>query len=283
MALSGIKQLVDSAYESGNNQYSTFRKTPAISSAQGNWVDLSMAPGNPRPNFYTGLERKATLLNGDNGIFHGSDVTGEKYLHKLTVGSVSTGAVPCTLMLCDFLLYYPVIDMDNTDEQLLDNTTASLPRYTDGRGVEAMLVATNPYIGGSIINLNYTSATGRTGLITQPITSNSSTLIGTVINSGTGSLHGGAFFPRCQACTGVKSVESLQFQIPNGGLAVLVLVKPLLTITIKEITAQTEIDFAIMKNNLQRIYNGAYLNFIVCPNGGLAGVPIFGELTTIWK
>lgn len=49
-------------------------------------------------------------------------------------------ALPMTLTLMDYLMYYPLIDEGTTDEQFMINTTP-LTRYTDGAGVQIMAVS----------------------------------------------------------------------------------------------------------------------------------------------
>lgn len=128
-----IKQVSDiiAGIQEGKQQISSFRKVSSQASTAGTWVDLSMASGNPSPNFYSGVGLTATTLDGNKGIYHGSDTELTKVLTDLQVITVSPGAVPITLQLCDYLLFYPLIDMDSVDEQFMDNST-TLPRYSDG-------------------------------------------------------------------------------------------------------------------------------------------------------
>ena len=44
-----------------------------------------------------------------------------------------------SIILADYLLYYPTIVDGNTDPQVMNNTV-TLPRYTDGKGVMMMAV-----------------------------------------------------------------------------------------------------------------------------------------------
>jgi len=39
--------------------------------------------------------------------------------------------VPITMVMCDYLLFYPQVDMDSVDPQAMDNTV-TLPRYESG-------------------------------------------------------------------------------------------------------------------------------------------------------
>jgi hypothetical protein len=280
-----LRAVIDQAYEQGKFTYATFRKVSAIASTAGYWVDLSMTTGNPTPNYYVGGELEATIPTSwyKKGLWHGGDVSPDKkFLHKITMIGTGATSTPAPLILCDYLLYYPLIDMDSTDIQPFDNTT-TLPRYTDGLGVQAFLVATNPYIGGQAFQINYTNSDGVSGRVSKISLTNTSTFIGTIVNSHTAGLNQySAFIQLMAGDKGIRSVESITFMGANGGLACLVLVKPIATMMIREVGAFSEFDFIKDKPSFPRIYDGAYLNFLVMPPGTIASAPYIGEITTIW-
>jgi len=282
-----LRTLITDAYENGKYTYSTFRKLPAIASTAGYWVDLSMAPGTPKPNYYVGDERVATVPTAwyKQGLWHGGAVLPQKkYLHKISLLGAGAAANPAPYILCDYLMYYSLIDMDSTDVQILDNSLTSLPRYTTGEGVQAFLVATQPYIGGGRFQITYTNQSGVSGRVSKITTTNTSTYIGTIVNSNTAGLTNfGAFIELQAGDRGIRSVQSVNFFAANGGLASLVLVRPIATIMIREATAFAEFDFIKDKPSIPRIYDDAYLNFLTMPNGTIAAVPIMGEITTIWS
>lgn len=280
MSLHNLKEISDATTVSGAQTYTVFRKVPAIASTAGTWVDLSVAPGNPRPNYYLGDPLTAGTLNTNYGIYHGGSVSpSTKYLQKMCLLGAGAGVGAATFLLCDWLIYYPVIDMDNTDPQIF--STLALPRYTTGEGVQAFLVATNPYVGGAVFNISYTNSAGVSGRLSRPVTCNTITTIATIVNSST--LNTGAFIPLAQGDRGIRSVESITFQSPNGGLGCLVLARPLATVITREITAWAEFDFVRDKGlKMPIIVDGAYLNLLCCPTASVTGVPILGEITTIW-
>lgn len=278
-----VRDITDKCYGEGNHWESSFRKVPALASTQGIWSDLSSSPGNPKPNYYVGAELTATALDGTYGMYHGGDVSpASKHLHKILIGSTSSGVAPAKFMLCDYLMFYPLVDMDSTDEQVLTNAI-TLPRYEDGLGVQAMLVATNPYIGGAYFHISYTNSDGTAGQVSNPMLSNTATYIGTLVQSGIIAGTTGPFIRLRQGDRGIRSVESITFYASNGGLAALVLVKPLAVISLQETTAFAEWDFLTMKGSLPKIYDGAYLNMLCCPNGSFAAAPIVGSMTVIWN
>jgi hypothetical protein len=178
-------------------------------------------------------------------------------------------------------MYYPLVDMDSTDEQVMI-PAVTLPRFTDGIGVEAMLVAVNPYIGGATFFVNYTSADNQPRQSWVEI-STTSTLIGTIVHSAAPTnIGGGPFIRRAAGCRGIKKIDSITFLAPNGGLAALVLVKPLADIMTNEVTAYCEHDLIIERKMLPTIVDGAYINLIGCSGTSWAAAPLNGLFSFIW-
>lgn len=284
MGFNRLKDIND-AYDAGRFYQTGWRKVPAVTSTQGIWSDLSMAPGNPKPNYYTGTELTATTFDARCGLYTGGDVSPySKRLHKFMIGAASTSVAPCTIMLCDMLLFYPLVDMDNTDEQALVNTV-TLPRYTDGRGVKAFLAATNPYTGSAGFFIKYTNHLGVSGCTSKVHTSNVAGNIGSLVNSNAGAYTQtyGPFLQLDQDDLGIRSVQSVQFLAANGGLAALVLCKPLATAYINEVSAFAEIDFVMMKTTLPEIKDGACLCMLALPNGSMAAQYLVGDITTVFN
>ncbi len=285
-----IKEVVDEAHSKGRFTYASFRKVPALATTLGVWFDVSMAPGNPKPNYYVSTELNSAVLDGNYGLFHfgnGRTTTdGFKILHKLQLFSASASFSPAKFIICDYLMYYPFIDMDSTDEQLFNDgvtNPVTLPRYTDGLGVKAFLIATNPYVGGAMFQLKYTNENGISDRLSQWTLSNTVTTIATIVHAGVGVGIGTPFILLQNGDLGIQSVQSIVFNAPNGGLATLVLCRPIATISNREVTAVSETDFIYELPSLPKIYDGAYLNFICMPNGSALGAVLIGEITTIWR
>lgn len=274
--LNRVKDIVDSI-ETGKINTSSFRKVPSQASTAGVWCDLSMASGNPSPNFYSGSELTATVLEGNKGLVKGSG----EYVFELTAYTSSANAAPSTLMLCDYLMFYPQVDMDSVDPQAMDNTV-TLPRYTSGDGVMMFVVAQYPYIGGVNFSVTYTNSDGVQGRNTGLISCNTATNIASFIHSGSFANSFGAFLPLQSGDRGVRAVESITFASPNGGLGAVVLVKPLYNTMLRELASPVESNCFKDSGLMPKIENGAYLNFLCLPNASLASVPISGIIKTIW-
>ena len=255
-----------------------YKGTVQSSGTAGNWIDASMSSGIPKYNAYAGNQLEATQLigTGNAGIYSGPTPPNgtEKYLTQ--IGLRASAAVPSFVTLCDYLLFYPLIDLDSTDLQEFTNDVG-LPRYTDGDGVRAMIVITVPSIAETDATIIYTD--------TDNIQRTETTRI--LIGSNTGTIGSGEpgvsnqgnnpFIGLVAGNKGIKSIQSIQLSAGVGGFACLVLVKPLATINVFEASTYSEISLINDKFILPRIYDGAYLNFIM-KQGAAASAQYTGEL-----
>lgn len=277
-----VKTLVDNM-EDGKSLFSSFRKTPSITTLAGHFYDMSMLAGSPTTNFYASTPLAAQTINGRAGIYAGADASPDtKYVKSIVAMGNNTLIAPSTLILCDYLLYYPFIDGDSIDEQALDNAI-TLPRYTDGMGVRAFVVAQGTYVGGARFKITYTNENGVSGRESRWVTSNVATVATALITSGTNANAAFPFIPLQEMDKGIRSVESFRFEAPNGGIFALVLCAPIVTTTIREPTAPVEKDFfkdTGMAN--RRFYDGAYLNFLILPAGNISGTVFTGLTEIVW-
>lgn len=263
-----------------------WRKTPSQATTIGLWFDMSMSPGMPPPQYYIGAITTATQLkqSTDGGFYHGPNVTAsEKFLRKITTHASAATALPMNVILCDYLLFYPFIDEGLTDEQFMTNVN-TLPRYTDGKGVQVMAVTTNAGTGGQQFFFNYTNSDGVAGRISKTVTQNTATAIGTVMGSNRATDNASNPFIGLQnGDSGVRSIESVTMLGVDTGLFALVLVKPLVQTCFREITVPYEKDFMIPTGDMPRIYDDAFLSFVGLPLGTLAATVLRGDLKVIWS
>jgi hypothetical protein len=270
----------------GQFRYATWRKSPTQVTTQGIWFDLSMSPGNPVPQYYAASPLLATPMSRstDIGLDHGQNVTTSKRLRKITVLSNSATGVPMPMMLLDYLMYYPFCDEGTTDLQATTNIQ-TLPRYTDGKGVQIMAISVAAPIGGQTFQVGYTNSDGVAGRLSQIVQINAAAYVGAIASSDRAvALARGPFIPLQDGDKGVRSIDS--FQMISGtdvGLVTLVLVKPLAQLQLFEQTAPVEVDYFLNFGQCPEIQNNAYLNFICCPNASLSGVSLYGDLTTVWS
>jgi hypothetical protein len=282
-----FREIKNSMQTDGKFWHASFRKVVSNITVSGNWCDLSYSPGNPPANFYATEPLISARLSSSKGIDNGGAVSPDKkYLKKMFVYSASTAFQSSTLMLCDYLLYYPFIDGDATGDQALDNSVA-INRYTDGRGVRAMLVAQGAYTGNVQFTISYTNQDGTAGRTSPVVTTNTAGIAATIVNSGVIAGVSGPFIPLQSGDIGIRSIESINFVAPNGGILALVLVYPITEIGISEVTAtfntpsQLENFYDFISGN--PIEDGAYLNFICLPNASLTGAVVSGLVMTTWR
>jgi len=288
MGFASIAGIV-SADTAGQTKYVTYRKVPAVVTGAGTWYDYSMAPGNPAPQYYAATPLSAQVLarSTDGGFQHGGNVAPlTKYVRRVTAMAVSAAGVPQRLTLCDYLMFYPFVDMGTADVQTMDNTQV-LTRSTDGVGVRIMAVLVAPHgLVGDSFTVTYTNSAGVAGRVTPAHTMSTAIAVnGTILTTQqTGQGRNGPFLTLQAGDVGVRSIESVQCAAGTDvGLFTLVLVKPLAELTVREITAPTEKDFLLNSAaKLPVVDDDAYLNFIACPNGSLTGIPLLGDLTFLW-
>lgn len=283
--ITGIKQLVDAELDGKERRY-TWRKTPSQVTTAGLWFDLSMSPGRPVPKYWFDAPpaiAKQISYSQDGGLEHGGGVSpSEKYLRLTTGIATAATALPLTMVLCDYLLYYPSIDDSVLDPQEMDNTV-TLPRYTDGEGVQAIAVSVAGRTGGSSFYFTYTNSEGVSGRTSQTVFQNSAAALGTLQNSGVNNNAAAMPFIGLQAGdTGIRSIDTVVMLGADVGLMTLILVKPLGTSVIREITAPVEKDYFMEAGVIPRIYDDAYLSFLCLPQGSLAATALMGDIKVIW-
>lgn len=212
-----------------------------------------------------------------------------KYLHKLLITPMAVATLaPSVVMLLDYVGYYPFVDMADTIEM----GTTTLPRYTDGAGLQIMAVEVAAQTGGiGSFYVTYTNQSGTAGRTSVTCFCNTQIVNGTIINSAanpTATYPSGPFVPLQRGDTGVQSIQSITWLTGDIGLITLVLVKPLATIALEPISnsiySPKEVDFAYSNaGKLPVIEDDAYLNLICLPTGTISGGTFYGTIETIWS
>lgn len=272
--------------EQGRVRQYVWRKTPSQTGSSGVWFDLSMSPGNPPAQYYIGSILSATVLarSTDGGFQHGANVTPAlKYLRSVTAMTATSTALPMPLILCDYLLCYPFVDMSVTDQQDMTNTN-SLTRYTTGEGVQVMAILTNAGIGGQSFFFTYTNSAGVSGRVSDIVLISTATSPGSVITSNVNTFgnSGNPFIGLQSGDRGVRSIQSVTMLGADVGLFALVLVKPLLWTQVFEITAPYEKDALSVGSEIPRIYDDAFLGMLALPRGALNATALVGDIKVVW-
>lgn len=285
MGVANMKQLVDADIKGQSKEY-FWRKTSSQTTTAKVWYDLAVAPGNPKAKlWFDSAPYVAVPIShtADGGIFHGKAVApATKFLRKLAVFNPVVTALPMTMILCDYLLYYPSIDDSDLDPQDLDNTE-TLPRYIDGEGVQMMAVSLASRAGGATAQVTYTNSDGVGGRIATFV-EGTSAAIGAILSGGTATdsaqrpwigLQGGD--------RGVQSVQSVTMLSGDVGFFAIVLVKPLAQICLRGLDAPVEKDILLDSADLPIVYDDAFLNYICQPQGTLATTTLRGSIKVTWN
>jgi hypothetical protein len=284
-----IRALV-SSFDEGRVWMSTFRKVPAATATiAGQWFDYSYASGNPIPNYYAASPLAAAILEYEKGIIVPQMATGEsQYLHRTTVMSSGATASLQPIYLLDYLLYYPFVDMDAAGEEQTMTQPVSLNRYTDGIGVQMMMVAQSPTIGGGRFTINYRGSDDA-DYTTQSLYCAAAQPSGALVTAAVGAAGVLPFVPLNAGVKGVKRVNWVNFSVANGGLCAVVLVRPLERTQALESTSVAGLGAAVEKeamtnSAIAEIKNGAFLGFIGQGTAGtLASSPLVGLIETVWR
>jgi hypothetical protein len=282
------RTVVDAELE-GRTRFSEFVKNVNQVTTAGLWYDISGASGNPRAKQWfdaAPLVAQQIKQSTDGGIYHGANIGSSqtKYLRFLRVACASATPLPMSVMLMDYLLYYPSIEDGNTDPQEMDNTL-TLPRFTDGKGVFMMAVTISSRTGGQSFSVNYTNSDGVAGRITPLVVQNAAAAPGTITTASTATNNSppGPFIPLQGDDKGVRSVQSVTMNGADTGFFALILVKPIAQTIIRGIDAPYDKDLLLFANELETIQDDAYLSLITLPNGSLSGLAVRGGIRTIWN
>lgn len=281
IGFTNFSKYVNALESDGKFVTTALRKSSAAATPTSCWFDLSMVPGTPRANFYVGNQLESTVFSNKYCLYAGEDIsTNKKFLRKAYITST---VGPVMFQIMDYLMFYPLIDMDDTTQQDMDNIT-TLPRYSTGEGVLAMLVWTSAHTGNVIATISYTSSTGVPGRTSSVRVSNSG--LTTALATGgqsTNTEFYGPFFPLVTGDVGVRSVESITLTAPGGGLAALVLVRPLASLQLFEANTPMEVDYFIERTSCPVLQDGACLNMIAYSTSNLASATVLGLFDFIWS
>lgn len=273
-------------------QKSTFATTAHTA---GLWYSLFRGGGNPAADTILGtgtnlaFQALTDATTNATGIKHGGDVgggTGYKVLLNAAAQTAAATTAPCVLMLVDLLGFYPITTVTTTTAQTLNNTV-TLPRYTDGAGVQAFLTPST-VMGAATPNLSigYTNSAGtasRATPTTLPI-GNSAAAVTSIVYSGTGAGKFGPFMPLQAGDAGVRSVQTVTISTSYvSGVLNLVLCKPLLTLPITTLGVTAERDLVNQFASMPKVYDGACLAWLMLAGAATpVASPLSGHLEFGW-
>lgn len=272
MAWSTFSDFINEVTTNGKILNSTFMKVAANSGvlAAGRWGEFFTATGIPAGGSQTGTAGTGTTIV-TGGINIGIDVSPDTR-HILTVQGFSSAStlVPAVAVLCDFLVYWPACVVTGTPTTL---TAAGLTRYTDGKGVMAMITvqtalgAAQPAL---TLTCTYDDDTSAAAPFALTAPANSLPTTGLLEYVGT------PFMPMPAGKVGVKAITSYTLASGTTGTVCMYLVKPLLSIPILAVNTATERDLMVQMPSLPRVVDDAHLAWVVQVGGAMATSTPFG-------
>ena len=287
--------MVNQVSTNGNFFRSDWQKSTFATTAHtaGVWYSLFRGGGNPAADTILGtgtnlaFQALTDATTNATGIRHGGDVGDYKVLLSAAAQTAAATTAPCVLMLVDLLGFYPITTVTTTGDQALNNTV-TLPRYTDGAGVQAFVTPSTVMGAGTPnIRLTYTDSGGTAGNLTPttlPI-GNTAAPVTQIVYSGTGSGKFGPFMPLAAGDSGIRSVQQFNLSATyTSGVLNLVLCKPLCTIPITTLGVTAERDLVNQFMSMPKVYDGACLAWIMLAGAATpVASPISGHLEFGWS
>jgi hypothetical protein len=274
------------AFESGRWHLQRFLKN-AGTAHQTQWADPTFASGQPAYDARVGTAATFTpcvAQKNDAIYFPGISAGMERRLTSVAMWTnQATYNGPGSVVIYDLLGYYPLIDGDSADTQACDNT-ASIPRYTDGDGVQLVIVNhVAPGVQDGVAVINYVDRFDQPQTVTTRIRNQGQNLVSSSSDATTAGAVGSLFVALKSG--GIKSITDITYTTTPGGLHCFYLVRPLATVVLGDNLLFTEKEF-LQNNGLlaPRIYDGAWLGFFdMIANGGTArAVTWYGNFVFAW-
>lgn len=285
MAIRSLSDL-NAAFAAGRFHVQRFQKNAGTAHAKV-WADPSYASGQPAYDARVGtpLTFTPSIAQKNDAIwFPGINAGEERYLVEAQMRSnQSTYNGPISVALFDLLGYYPLIDGDSNDLQECIND-ASLPRYTDGLGVVAVMVNhIAPGVQNGVTIIGYTDSDDVDRTVTVDIPNNGQNLVcsGASPSAGAASSTYGLPLPG----RGIKRINTVQHSIAPGGLHCIYLIRPLGSMVLGDNLVTAEKSFITEKGFAPpRIHDGAWLGWFDMLAAGTTArtVAWFGNFTFAW-
>lgn len=283
---------IAAAYEEGRWHNQRFIKTGSSQAGDGVWQDWAFAAGQPAYDARIGNAGEFTpivAVRNDAVYFPPIPAGMERKLAGMSYRATPSGAdqLTCDMQVYDLVGYYPLIDGDSTDPQTMDNT-ATLPRYTDGDGVMAILVNhVAPAIAQAVFTINYVDHAGADHTMTGITTTSGINKAAWTIS---GTVTGPLFLPLGSGSRGVRSITDITFTTSPGGLWCIYLVKPLIVAHNRPlpITGATGGVMSLKclcaddSFRLPTVPDGAHIGFFFMPNGTSRTDSFFGSFVFLW-
>ncbi len=278
---------LQAAFDAGRWHLQRFFKAAGTAHAL-QWADPSFAAGQPAYDARVGTAGAFTpcIAQRNDAIYLPPISAGQhRHLTSATIwSSQATYNGPASVVIYDLLGYYPLIDGDSTDTQVLDNTEV-LPRYADGVGVFAVMVShVAPAVQNGVAVITCTDCDGVARSTTLNVPNNGQNLVCSGVQPAAAADVGPLYMALADRSRGVRSIDSVTYTTPPGGLHCIYLVKPLATMVLGDNNLAAEKEF-FSKSGLHcpRIYDGACIGFFDRIGSGTSRtVSWFGNFVFAW-
>lgn len=294
MSFSSYDSLI-AACTSGSRLILPWQKSPTTAPVANNWYHMWPVGGQPGAGTYTGtlLQWTPTSDTTSGALYHGGNVsTATKHLLYLMAMATGSSSPPPLIMIIDQVGFYPLTQ--SASQQSFDNSGNGAPsRYTSAgqSGLQVMLVATA--LGGStsssISTLTYLNQSGSSHTMpTSPSVSVTvsaaapTTTLGARVLTSFGTVGAGPFIPLQAGDTGVQQLTNITFSAANTGNEALVLCKPLALLPIPTASVPVERDLVTQIVNLERVYDGACLAFVILFPTATSNIVFAGQIDVAW-
>lgn len=279
---------INAAFDAGRFHVQRFQKNAGTAHAK-IWADPTFASGQPAYDAHVGSPATFTpcVAQKNDAIWFPSISAGqERVLVEAQMwSSQATYNGPISVVLFDLLGYYPLIDGDSIDTQTFDNTL-TLPRYASGEGVfPVMLCHVAPATQNGVAVIGYTDSDGVAQTCNIDVPNNGQNLVCSGSQTTAGATSCTVSMALNQGSKGVRSIDSLTYTTPPGGLHVIYLVRVLGTMQLGDNLVCGEKNFVTGKGFAPpRILDGAWLGwFDMLATGTTArAVTWFGNFTFAW-
>jgi len=270
----GILRQITETLTNGTENIATIFK-PSMGTAQVGWGDGGPSSGTPKYQPYVGTPLVFTpiVYSGGNGVWLGDT---DSLLRLEVVTTVTAGI--SYFYLCDYVGFYPKIDLEDETPQVMDNTL-TIPRYTDGKGLVAFVtVSVLTGATNGVIQINWTDERDQARVTTCAIKPNSIT--GTIASTRNASQAIQSTTPFILN-SGVKRVDSVLSTTQVNGFVDIVLCKPLATISVPESGIVAEKSFIHDMGCMPTFEAGAYLNLVYSRNVTASLSATVATITTV--
>lgn len=263
--LTGIKDLT-TAINNGQIAEYTFQKL-ASSGTSNVWQELLTASGSPTATTFSGTAGVATAMNSSTTgamPLNGNVSPQLRFLLDGQASIGSTGTVPMAYWLCDFLLYYPNLSVTTTPTTL--NNSVTLPRYTNGIGVQSIIAVQTATGFSTAPTLTFTwngsDSNSYSSALKAPSSSPQQSTCFIAGTDGNGDNNGG-LLPWSGTAQGIQSLSSYTITTSSaGGKVCALLFKPLMMFGTYNNSLASEKDMFFQQPAMPQILDGACLGLI---------------------